>query len=151
MFALALRMLDGHSVKHPKPKPRSVIVEDGFCIDIATGVVVRPHIELDQNTGAYQPIFYYNRSWRFCNLFWLYRVDIADQGVVLRLFERLERIWEDVKHTYKRSYFLTQKLILQEITKRMCIASTQPKVRPISDIKRYRAQIAIFESLWKLL
>ena len=150
MFAAADKLLA--CCQHPARARRpNAIVEDGFYIDPETGTVLGPAVVLDQSNGAYQPIFYYNRSWRFCNLFWLYQIDIADQSIALRIFERLETIWEDVKHNYKRTYFLTQKLILQEITKRMCIASTQPSTRPIRDIKRYHAQIDIFESLWKLL
>ena len=69
----------------------------------------------------------------------------------MQCFEALEKVWEDTKEKYIRVYFLTQKLLLQEITIRLGIPSTQSSSRPISDLKRYKAQISIFDDLWKIL
>ena len=126
-------------------------VVDGFYIEANTGVLMGRHLELDNNTGSYSPIYYYNRSWRFIGLFSLYAISLFDQSTTLRYFESLEKAWEDTKSKYKRVYFLTQKLILQEITKRLSISSTQPPKRPISDIRRYKAQLSIFNDLWKIV
>ena len=68
----------------------------------------------------------------------------------LKCFEELEKAWEKVKGNYTRVYFLTQKLLLQEICTRLNIKSTQPPKRPISDLRRYKAQIAIFNDLWSI-
>ena len=136
-----------------KPKlHRFCLVEDGFYIDPDTGVVQGRHLDLDQNTmGHYSPLYYYNRSWRFIGLFSIYSIHITDQGTALEYFERLEKAWEDTKSKYTRVYFLTQKLLLQQICTRLGIASMQPAKRPISDLKRYRAQIDIFNDLWKIV
>ena len=136
-----------------KPKlHRFCLIEDGFYIDPDTGVVQGRHLDLDQNTmGHYSPLYYYNRSWRFIGLFSIYSIHITDQGTALEYFERLEKVWEDTKSKYTRVYFLTQKLLLQQICTRLSIASTQPPKRPISDLKRYRAQILIFNDLWKIV
>ena len=126
-------------------------IVDGFYIERDTGILKGRHLELDNNTGNYCPIYYYNRSWRFIGLFSLYAISLYDQTTALQYFERLERAWEETKSKYKRVYFLTQKLILQEITKRLSISSSQPRKRPISDIRRYNAQLAIFNDLWKIV
>ena len=136
-----------------KPKlHRYCLVEDGFYVDPNTGVVMGPHLDLDLNTmGHYSPLYYYNRSFRFIGLFSVYSLHIRDQGTALQYFERLEKVWEDTKTKYTRVYFLSQKLVLLEICRRLCITSTQPNKRPISDLKRYRAQICIFNDLWKIV
>ena len=127
------------------------VVEDGLYIDPETGQVKGRHLELDRNVnGHYSPIYYYNRSWRFIGLFNLFDIDFRDQVVVLRCFEGLEKAWEEVKTNYTRVYFLSQKLLLQEICNRLDIASTQPTKRPISDLRRYNAQIAILNDLWTI-
>ena len=126
-------------------------IVDGFYIEPNTGILMGRHLELDNNTGSYSPIYYYNRSWRFIGLFSMYAISLFDQTTTLRYFELLEKVWEDTKSKYKRVYFLTQKLILQEITKRLSIYSTQPAKRPISDIRRYKAQLSIFNDLWKII
>ena len=124
-------------------------IEEGFYLD-EDGVVIGRCIDLDINvSGPYCPLYYYNRSWRFIGLFNVYQIPIRSQSVVLRWFESLESAWEDTKEQYGRVYFLTQKLILQEITRRLEIPSAQPDRRPISDMKRYKAQIDIFNALWK--
>ena len=140
----------------PTPKrritlPCGVCVDDGFFVDPSTGRVLGRCIELSQNeNNHFLPIYYYNRSWRFVSLFTQYNIRLVDQGVTLQMFERLEQVWEKVKSNYERVYFLTQKLLLQEITKRLGIPSTQPTRRPISDLKRYCRQLQIFNDLYDL-
>jgi hypothetical protein len=128
-----------------------VVVEDGYYINTRTGHVLYQCCELDDNNGYFQPLYHYNRSWRFVSLFHEFQIPIESQRILLRTFELLERVWEETKSKYKRVYFLTQKVLLQEITRRLCIASTQPTKRPISDIRRYQQQILIFDDLWKFI
>ena len=80
-----------------------------------------------------------------------YDIALPDQTIALNYFEALEKVWEKQKENYVRVYFLTQKVILQEICKRLCIASSQPAKRPISDLRRYKAQIKIFDALWNIV
>ena len=124
---------------------------EGFYVDTSTGVVYGRHLELDTNNGSAAPIYYYNRSWRFIGLFNNYDLALSDQTIALRYFEALEKVWEKQKENYVRVYFLTQKVILQEICKRLCIPSSQPAKRPISDLRRYKAQIKIFDALWNIV
>ena len=148
MALAGLLRLVGQKEEEKKTRQWHTIAE-GFYLDEA-GVVLGRCIDLDINmTGPYSPLYYYNRSWRFIGLFNVYRLPIRSQGLVLQWFEWLESAWEDTKEIYDRVYFLTQKLLLQEITKRLHIPSTQSESRPISDKKRYKAQIAIFNDLWK--
>ena len=131
--------------------PCNVSVEEGFFVDISSGRVVGRCVELSLNeNNHYLPIYYYNRSWRFTALCSQYNIRLVDQGVTLHTFECLERAWEKTKTNYTRVYFLSQRLLCQMITRRLEIQSTQPKTRPISDLKRYRAQLAIFNDLWNL-
>ena len=131
---------------------RTCIVIEGFYVDPYTGLLRGRHLDLDDNVrGHFCPIYYYNRSWRFIGLFNLFKLSFPDQNTVLKYFENIEKAWEQVKGKYTRVYFLTQKLILQEICKRLSIQSTQDPKRPISDLRRYRAQIAIFNDLWKIV
>ena len=124
------------------------VIEDGFYVDPETGIVLGRYLELDSHSGNSAPLYYYNRSWRFTALFSAYSIPLEHQYQTLRYFELLEEVWEREKSKYKRVYFLSQRLLLQEITKRLDIPSTQPAKRPISDIRRYRAQMKIFEELW---
>ena len=127
------------------------VVEDGYYVDPTTGIVEGRVLELDRNiNGQYSPLYYYNRSWRFIGLFNMYEIGFRDQNATLKCFEELEKAWEKVKGNYTRVYFLTQKLLLQEICTRLNIKSTQPPKRPISDLRRYKAQIAIFNDLWSI-
>ena len=137
----------------PKAKlHKTCIVIDGFYVDPDTGVVKGRHLDLDENVrGHFCPLYYYNRSWRFIGLFNLYNISFLEQGTVLKHFEAVERAWEHEKEKYDRVYFLTQKLLLQEICSRLDVKTTQDPKRPISDLKRYNAQIAIFEELWKIV
>ena len=130
---------------------RYCTVVEGFYVDTNTGIVCGRHLDLDTNTGSAAPIFYYNRSWRFIGLFNNYDIALPDQTIALNYFEALEKVWEAQKANYVRVYFLTQKVILQEICKRLCIPSSQPARRPISDLRRYKAQIKIFNALWNIV
>ena len=134
---------------HPGTKRnRDLVIEDGFYVNIHTGQVLGRHLELDSHNGCSSPLYYYNRSWRFTALFNTYSIAREDQYETLRFFEGLEKVWERVKKKYNRVYFLSQRLLLQEITKRLDIPSTQPRKRPISDLRRYKAQIKILNELW---
>ena len=147
---MALAQLERLAGVGPGPLPPRFtwhVIEDNFYID-KDGVLLGSCYDLDSNTGAYNPIYYYNRSWRFIGLFNVYQIPLQCQGIVLQRFEALESVWEDTKDQYSRVYFLTQKLLLQEITRRLGIPSTQSPDRPISDRKRYLAQMAIFDDLW---
>ena len=124
------------------------VIEDGFYVDPETGLVLGRSLELDSHSGSASPLYYYNRSWRFTSLFSAYSIPLEYQHQTLHYFELLEEVWEREKSKYKRVYFLSQRLLLQEITKRLDIPSTQPAKRPISDIRRYRAQMKIFNALW---
>ena len=144
-----LEELAGVAPPRPPTKFTWHVIVDGLYLD-EDGVVLGPALDLDINRkGPYSPLYYYNRSWRFIGLFNRYHIPLRQQGTVLHYFEKLESVWEDTKEVYTRVYFLTQKLLLQEITHRLGIPSTQPVKRPISDRKRYQAQMSIFEELWK--
>ena len=145
------RQLQGPRPGPPSPS-RTCIVVDGFYVDPETGIVKGRHLDLDYNTrGHFCPLYYYNRSWRFIGLFNMFKISFEDQSVVLKYFEDIEKAWEQAKENYDRVYFLTQKLLLQEICKRLDIPSSQSPKRPISDLRRYRAQISIFDALWKIV
>jgi hypothetical protein len=153
LYALA-RCAGLVAVPPPREEPldrRRCILENGMYVHPDTGLLLGRHLELDMNKGPYAPIYHYNRSCRFIGLFFMFHIDIRQQGECLRMFEAIEKVWEDTKAKYTRVYFLTQKLCLQEITNRLGIPSSQPEERPISDIRRYRAQIKIFEDLWKIV
>ena len=145
-------------VLSPRPSPPytvfayPTICEDGMLIDSNTGVVLRTHLEIDKNhNGHFCPIYFYNRSWRFSALFSQYKIPRADQHRALQCFEALEKVWEQTKAKYKRTYFLSQRLILQQITTRLDIPSAQPSKRPIADLRRFNAQMLIFNELWQNL
>ena len=146
MAEALLRHYLGIKPKKTRDLGRSVI-EDGY-VDRETGIVTGRYLELDSHSCSNAPLYFYNRSWRFTALFSAYSVPLKHQCQTLRYFESLEEVWERVKSKYKRVYFLSQRLLLQEITKRLDIPTKQPTRRPISDIRRYRAQMKIFEDLW---
>ena len=148
MAEALLRHYLGTKVKTTRDLGRPAI-EDGFYVDRETGIVLGRYLELDSHSSSNAPLYYYNRSWRFTALFSAYSIPLQHQHQTLRYFELLEKVWERMKSNYHRVYFLSQRLLLQEITKRLGIPSTQPTKRPISDLRRYRTQIAIFEDLWK--
>ena len=108
---------------------RNCTVVDGFYVDTETGIVCGQYLDLDANNGSAAPIYYYNRSWRFVALFNNYNISLPNQTVALDYFEALEKVWEKEKKNYTRVYFLTQKVILQEICKRLSIPSSQPAKR----------------------
>ena len=136
--------------REPLPKlHKTCLVIDGFYVDPDTGIVKGRHLDLDDNVrGHFCPLYYYNRSWRFIGLFNLYNISFQEQGTVLKHFEAVERAWEAEKEKYDRVYFLT---LLQTICLRLDIVTTQDPKRPISDLKRYNAQMVIFEALWKIV
>jgi len=145
----AVRNLLKPYVDKPAHKARpDLIVEDGFFVDPATGLLHGRYLELDANNGNYCPIYFYNRSWRFIGLFHRHGIHVRDQAQTLKMFEALECVWEKQKQKYNRTYFLTQTLILREIVTRLGIASLGLERRPISDLRRYTAQIKIFNDLW---
>ena len=152
LYAIARRA--GLITVPPREAPfdrRRCILEHGMYVHPDTGLLLGRHLELDMKKGPYAPIYHYNRSCRFVGLFFMFEIDIRRQGECLKMFEAIEKVWEDTKAKYTRVYFLTQKLCLQEITTRLGIPSSQPEKRPIADLKRYRAQIQIFEDLWKIV
>ena len=152
MAALLKYYHDGLAPVARPPLHRTCVVVDGFYVDPDTGIVKGRHLDLDDNVrGHFCPLYYYNRSWRFIGLFNMYDISFRDQSIVLKHFEEIETAWEQAKGSFDRVYFLTQKLLLQEITKRLGIYSSQSPKRPISDLRRYRAQIAIFDALWKIV
>ena len=134
--------------KPPRKERPDLIVEDGFLVDPATGILHGRYLELDANNGNYCPIYFYNRSWRFIGLFHRHGIHVQDQAKTLQTFEALECVWEKQKSKYDRTYFLTQTLILREIVTRFGITSIGLERRPISDLRRYKAQIKIFNDLW---
>ena len=145
-----LKLYKGEPAR-PVQSRANLIIEDGMYIDRETGRLCGRHLDLDSNSGQYNPIYFYNRSWRFIGLFNKNGIHVRDQGKVLSTFEALERVWEKRKEKYERTYFLTQTLILQEIVRRLEIAAADGFVehRPISDLRRYKAQIKIFNELWQ--
>ena len=144
----ALRHYLGTKIKPKKVDFGRTVIEDGFYVCPDTGIVKGRYLELDSH-GKSSPLYYYNRSWRFTALFSTYGIPLQHQNQTLRYFELLEKVWERVKADYRRTYFLSQRLLLQEITRRLGIPSTQPTKRPISDTRRYQAQMKIFEELWE--
>jgi hypothetical protein len=148
MAEALLRYYLGTSKPKCKVEFGRTVIEDGFYVCPDTGIVKGRYLELDAHSGNSAPLYYYNRSWRFTALFSAYSIPLEHQYQTLRHFELLEKVWEREKSKYTRVYFLSQRLLLQEITKRLTIPSTQPPKRPISDIRRYRAQMKIFEELW---
>ena len=129
--------------------PSNVCIDDGYYIDPDNGKILGHCVELDNNNNNhFLPLYTYNRSWRFTSLFTEFQIALCDQHRLLRMFEKLEKRWEAVKSSYDRVYFLTQKLLLQSLCQRLDIKSTQPATRPISDPRRYRRQMKIFDDLW---
>ena len=136
--------------KHPEvPVERECIVVDGFRVDPATGVVVGPYLCNEQHDYLKQPLFIYNRSVRFEDLVWRCEVPPASRARVLEFFSLLEQIWESNKDKFPRKYFLTQRLLLQEICK-ICGCTCSVKRRPIRDKRRYKKQMIILCGLLRI-
>jgi hypothetical protein len=125
------------------------IVVDGFHVDPVTGEVAGPYLCIEQNDYLKQPLFIYNRSVRFEDLVWRCRVPPAHRARVLELFGLLEQIWEAHKDEFPRKYFLTQRLLLQEICK-ICGCTCSVKGRPIRDKRRYKKQMIILCGLLRI-
>ena len=130
-------------------EPSGCIVADGFVVDPSTGVVLGPYICIQDQDYTKQPIFIYNRSVRFEDLVWRSKVPGHCIKDVLTLFSALEEVWEAHKSSFDRKYFLTQRLLCQQLCFIVgCECSI--KGRPIRDKRRYKKQIVIFEQLLRL-
>ncbi len=126
------------------------IVEDGLRIDAMTGCVIGRDLSLDAGTyGFCAPIYSYDRTNRFSCLLTPSGVPMHKRHLVIRVFEQLEKRWEDTKEKYSRKYFLSQKLVLREICSRLGVSCNLPVA--IRDTKRRRKQMSIFESMWRFL
>ena len=128
------------------PTEREYIVVDGFRVDPGTGEVICQYLCIEQPDYLKQPLFIYNRSVRFEDLVWRCEVPPASRARVLEFFSLLEQIWESNKDKFPRKYFLTQRLLLQEICK-ICGCTCSVKGRPIRDKRRYKKQMVILYGL----
>ena len=142
-----LLVLAGQGPK-PRPIPTGTII-DGFVVDVTTGVVHGQYLAIDDQDYTKQPLFIYNRSVRFEDLVWRNRVPGPHIKDVLTLFTSLETVWEAHKSSFNRKYFLTQRLLLQEIC-RIVGCTCDIKGRPIRDKRRYKKQIVIFHELLRI-
>ena len=132
----------------PGPPPQDVPfhVVSGFRVCPETGIVLGSNLHIDECDYTKSPLFIYNRSVRFEELAWRSEVPAHRIAHVLAYFAHIERIWEDNKSKFDRKYFLTQRLLLQEICARIG-TTCSIRGRPIRDKRRYRRQIAILEDL----
>ena len=136
--------------KQPEvPVERECIVVDGFRVDPATGLVAGQYLCIEEHDYLKQPLFIYNRSVRFEDLVWRCEVPAASRARVLEFFCLLEQIWEAHKDEFPRKYFLTQRLLLQEICK-ICGCTCSLKGRPIRDKRRYKKQMIILCGLLRI-
>ena len=125
------------------------IVIDGFRVDPNTGVVAGPYLHIETHDYLKQPLFIYNRRVRFEDLVWRWEVPPPNRGRVLELFALLEQVWEAHKDKFPRKYFLTQRLLLQEICK-ICGCTCSVTGRPIRDKRRYKKQMKILCGLLRI-
>lgn len=132
----------------PTPSSNSSLfhVVCGFRVCPETGLVLGSNLHIDECDYTKSPLYIYNRSVRFEELAWRSEVPTRCIAQVLAYFSHIERIWEDNKSRFDRKYFLTQRLLLQEICARIG-TSCSIRGRPIRDKRRYRRQIAILEDL----
>ena len=129
---------------------KNLIVEDGLVFDSHTGILVRRELVLDEGPYGYcAPLYTYDRTNRFSCLLSPSGVPLESRGLVIRVFEQLETQWEATKEKYQRKYFLSQKLVLRQITSRLGIPCTLPVA--IRDRKRRRKQLSIFDDMWRFL
>ena len=126
--------------------PNKLFVVDGFVVDLDTGDVHGQYICVDTCSYTNQPLFIYNRSVRFEELVWKSQVPGPFIPRVLQVFSVLEQVWEKHKSSFERKYFLTQRLLLQEIC-RLLGCSCSIVGRPIRDKRRYKKQIEILKRL----
>ena len=136
--------------KQPEvPVERECIVVDGFRVDPETGLVAGQYLCIEEHDYLKQPLFIYNRSVRFEDLVWRCEVPPAHRARVLEFFCLLEQIWEAHKDEFPRKYFLTQRLLLQEICK-ICGCTCSVTGRPIRDKRRYKKQMIILCGLLRI-
>ena len=134
----------------PSVPASNFLVEEGLIVNATTGVVQGPNLVLDAGPYGYcAPLYTYDRTNRFACLLMPAGVPIESRHLVVRVFEQLEKLWESLKSSYTRKYFLSQKLVLREITKRLGITCDLPVC--IRDPKRRRSQLRIFNDLWQNL
>ena len=127
----------------------NTVIDEGFLIDPATGIVLRRHIEPDVYNHDSAPLYVYNRSVRFRELCYRFIVNHNYIAHVLHIFCKLEDLWTKDKKRYSttRKYFLSQKLLCKEIAKYIgCKCSIK---RPIHDRKRLQIQMEILGRLFK--
>lgn len=130
----------------PVPDQTPYTVLDGFLVDVSTGVIKGPYLHIEEVNYTNQPLFIYNRSVRFEDLVWKSQVPGPFIKDVLLTFCLIETVWEAHKEEFNRKYFLTQRLLCQEICKMLgCACSIRG--RPIRDKRRYKKQLAILHSL----
>lgn len=129
---------------------QQLIIEDGLVFDSSTGILIRRELVLDEGCYGYcAPLYTYDRTNRFSCLLSPSGVPLERRGLVIRVFEQLEQQWEATKEKYDRKYFLSQKLVLRQITTRLGISCTLPIA--IRDRKRRSKQLRIFDDMWRFL
>ena len=123
---------------------------EGMMLNPQTGIVLRCDLSLDAGPYGYcAPIYTYDRTNRFSCLLMPSGVPMCSRHLVIRVFEQLEKLWEDTKTKYERKYFLSQKLVLREVCRRLGVKCNLPVA--IRDTKRRRSQMRIFEDMWRNL
>ena len=141
-----LLVLAGQGAKPLPEGPTEFHVVCGLRVCRETGLVLGSNLHIDECDYTKSPLFIYNRSVRFEELAWRSGVCPSRIKEVLLYFSHIERIWEDNKSKFARKYFLTQRLLLQEICARIG-TSCSITGRPIRDKRRYRRQLAILNDL----
>jgi len=128
----------------------NTISEEGMLINPDTGVLVCRDLSIDAGPyGFCAPIYHYDRTNRFSCLLMPSGVPVCSRHLVIRVFEQLEKTWESTKEKYDRKYFLSQKLVLREVCKRLGVNCNLPVA--IRDSKRRSQQMRIFEDMWRFL
>ena len=125
-----------------------VVLDNGYKYDRFTGVLLGQHLEPDKYNVHSAPLFVYNRTDRFYLLCQRSMPGpYSDINMCVKMFQRLEDVWNDRKDKYKpRKYFLSQKLLCKEICihlKFRCII-----MRAIQDKNRLAAQMLIYADLF---
>ena len=145
-----LRLARPPSKEVVEARTSEVVCVEGVLLNPQTGVVLRCDLSLDAGPYGYcAPIYTYDRTNRFSCLLTPSGVPVSSRHLVIRVFEQLEKLWEDTKTEYDRKYFLSQKLVLREVCRRLGVACNLPVA--IRDSKRRRNQMRIFESMWRIL
>ena len=120
--------------------------EEGFIVS-ETGLVLRRHLEPDTYNRDSAPLYVYNRSVRFRELCNKHIDDYESIRKIMKMFASMEDLWQRDREKYSktRKYFLSQKLLLKQIS--LYIGCKCTIKRPIHDKKRYANQMVIFELL----